>query len=430
MRIVGITAVKNESDIIESFVRHTLAYTCRLVVLDNGSTDGTLDILRALVDEGLPLDILEDPTPGQFQSRRMTRLMRDHALGRLHADWILPLDADELVATDEASLVHDSADPARPIAIPWREYVPDPSDDPAQVNPVVRMGNRLVTGCGAQIVLVPRRLAALPDAELPQGHHQLNVAGRPVESGRGSAYLGHFPIRSPGQFLAKMAITRLQYQTMGNRHPDWGFHYREPFELLKRDPEAFLASFHTAALSYMRLPGAEKDTRTVAAPFPYRGGPLRYTAARGDVNFGWRAILDYAESLAVQFAVLSAGDREVLATGAGLVATLRAEVDRQVLLRQKCEAEKEHVIQEQQAFLKYQEQLLLEYKAELQDARKHQERIVSEHEAELQVARRHQERLPREYEAKLQNRSPGSPLLRRSLRHLASKLLRGLAVKC
>jgi predicted transcriptional regulator YdeE len=48
MRLVAITSVKNESDIVEAFVRHTLAASDYLVVLDNGSTDGTLDILRAL----------------------------------------------------------------------------------------------------------------------------------------------------------------------------------------------------------------------------------------------------------------------------------------------------------------------------------------------------------------------------------------------
>ena len=78
MQIVGITTAKNEIDVIEAFVRHTLSMIPRLVVLDNGSTDGTLEVLRAIQAEGLPLDVVEDPGLGHYQSRRMTRLMREH----------------------------------------------------------------------------------------------------------------------------------------------------------------------------------------------------------------------------------------------------------------------------------------------------------------------------------------------------------------
>ncbi len=36
MEIVGIATAKNEIDIIEAFVRHTLSMISRLVVLDKG----------------------------------------------------------------------------------------------------------------------------------------------------------------------------------------------------------------------------------------------------------------------------------------------------------------------------------------------------------------------------------------------------------
>src|SRR5207248_1347715 len=115
----------NEIDIIEAFVRHTLALVDRLVVLDNGSSDGTLAVLRALQAEGLPLDLVEDPTPGMYQAQRMTRLLREWAVGRHGADWVLPLDADEfLVVPEGASLVPSRPGGDRPVALPWRSYVP------------------------------------------------------------------------------------------------------------------------------------------------------------------------------------------------------------------------------------------------------------------------------------------------------------------
>ena len=95
MRSVAITCIKNEIDIVEAFTRHTLALVDQLVVLDNGSQDGTVDVLQALVKEGLPLEIVEDGLPGQYQPQRMTRLMHEHAVARYDADWVFPLDGDE-----------------------------------------------------------------------------------------------------------------------------------------------------------------------------------------------------------------------------------------------------------------------------------------------------------------------------------------------
>ncbi|MBQ1762801.1 MAG: glycosyltransferase family 2 protein, partial [Aquincola sp.] len=52
---LALGMVKNEADIVEAFVRHNLHFVDLMVLLDNGSTDGTRDILEALQKEGLPL---------------------------------------------------------------------------------------------------------------------------------------------------------------------------------------------------------------------------------------------------------------------------------------------------------------------------------------------------------------------------------------
>lgn len=46
MKIVSITMVKNEVDIIESFVRYHLKIFDEMIILDNGSTDETVNIIN------------------------------------------------------------------------------------------------------------------------------------------------------------------------------------------------------------------------------------------------------------------------------------------------------------------------------------------------------------------------------------------------
>ncbi|MDP3035130.1 MAG: glycosyltransferase family 2 protein [Methanobacteriaceae archaeon] len=58
--IFSISMVKNESDVIESFVRYNLNILDGMIILDNQSSDNTLEILNLLKKEGLNLYIIKD----------------------------------------------------------------------------------------------------------------------------------------------------------------------------------------------------------------------------------------------------------------------------------------------------------------------------------------------------------------------------------
>jgi hypothetical protein len=309
MRSVAVACVKNEIDIVEAFVRHALALADHLIVLDNGSQDGTTDILDALVKEGLSLEVLEDPSPGHYQSQRMTCLMREHAVGRCDADWVLLLDADEfLVVAQGASLLPKGAATDRPLLLPWRTYVPDESDDASEENPLVRMRRWRVADQWEPIkVMVPRALAALPNASLVQGNHGIDVDARRCDPRpHGGVWVAHFPLRSPGQYAMKIAMNSLQYHAMATRDWESGHHYQAPFELLKQDLDAFNAGFIDVARRHGLPVEAPLELPTVVDPLPYLGGPLRYTPRVDDARQAWYSLLHYAEDLARRYAGLAA----------------------------------------------------------------------------------------------------------------------------
>lgn len=94
MSVIALMLVRDEADIIEDTLRHLAAHVDFIEVHDNGSTDGTQDILADLQAE-LPLTVYPDPDPAYWQSKKMSEwAKRLHSLGLY--DWIVPCDADEL----------------------------------------------------------------------------------------------------------------------------------------------------------------------------------------------------------------------------------------------------------------------------------------------------------------------------------------------
>lgn len=206
MLAVSVSWVRNEADIIETFVRHNLRHLSRMVIVDNGSTDDTPVIVRRLREEGLPVELESDPVPVHRQGQTLTRLM--HALhASLDPDWIFPLDADEFLRPHGASLAKCLAGMgASPVAIPWQTYVPLPSDSEQEHHLLRRITWRRSEEhplfCK---IAVPRGFHDIR-YRIPVGSHALldeNNAHIPLVPAP-SLSLSHFPVRSPEQLKRKV----------------------------------------------------------------------------------------------------------------------------------------------------------------------------------------------------------------------------------
>ena len=107
MKIFGLTLVKNEQDIIRQSMTAALEWCDRIGVVDNGSTDGTYEIVQELAAEH----------PDRFELCGVRDVPFDNDLRRIPfnalrpeaeaGDWWCRLDADEFYPVDPRSFLQD-----------------------------------------------------------------------------------------------------------------------------------------------------------------------------------------------------------------------------------------------------------------------------------------------------------------------------------
>jgi hypothetical protein len=315
-KLVAISRVRNEADIIEAFIRHHCAQFDKLIVLDDGSTDETLEMLYALRAQGLPLVVLRESSLAYEQSRYMTRLLL-MAVDQFGADWVAPLDADEFLETDEPLSVRDvlRTQPPELLSVFWANFAWTPQGDgDIDPNPVTRMRARLPERSDIAKVIVPARLVSAA-ARLFQGNHGLRNDGQeiapvPVPNLR----LCHFPIRSPQQYASKVAVGHLKYRATTGWTGGLGFQYTAPFQsLVSGGLQAIRERMPGDSRAYA-FDGDDAFLRTqesIDAPLRYQGGPL---TSRPSCESTLSTMLRFAESTVEELAATAKRAGETVAS--------------------------------------------------------------------------------------------------------------------
>ncbi len=282
--------VRNEADVIELFVRHNLGFVDQMIIVDHLSIDATREILHALKTEGAPIEIVKETNPIFTQGATLTREMK-RAVGEHGADWIIPLDADEFLGSDNGDVrtIFEGLSPEKPYQVPWRTYVPraeDALDDPflfARI-PYRRKIEPEIT----YKALIPRSIALMEGASLLAGSHSVrDRSGRKSRkleaSDPAGLFLAHFPARSCNQLTEKVLILSLSYIAAARKNSQSGWHYRDMFKNIQDEggiPPEDLAEYGRA----YALPENLRD-----APQEFLKDPLASSVSASELRYSDKA---------------------------------------------------------------------------------------------------------------------------------------------
>lgn len=237
-KIVSITTVKNEADIIESFIRYNLNIVDEMIILDNGSSDDTPYILNQLIDEGLPVNVIIDEDK-YFEPAKKYNFLLDKAVNDFDADIICPLDVDEFIVTDNYYSSFEKLNPRDIIKripmhtfyrIKWKTYIPTDKDDTEDLFVPSRI--KYIRNESIETfykVILTKELVNHFDVDLEIGNHNLVID--PIHKSKINVLsnvhlkIAHFPLRSVDQTMSKVLVNYPNTLSRKNVNPHLSHHY-------------------------------------------------------------------------------------------------------------------------------------------------------------------------------------------------------------
>ncbi|MCR9110392.1 glycosyltransferase family 2 protein [Marivita sp. XM-24bin2] len=269
MRIVGLSVVKNEDDVIEAMVRHNLQVLDHLHVVDNGSTDRTRGILEALQEEGLAVTYEVNAALQHIQASVLSDLVN----GPYAQDHVVLLDSDEFLMCASHELSDLFARAQGPVTIPWVTYVPRSDDPQDDINPITRITHRrrrekpqyskvLIPAC------VPRPV------EVTAGSHGLKKIKAEAHP---TVKIAHFPVRTPLQIAGKVLIGSWN-MSLRDKSRKEGYQWHALAEQIKSEGLPDLAALEAIGNTY----AAKGPVRLVHDPLKTEAKRLSYTRSSGD----------------------------------------------------------------------------------------------------------------------------------------------------
>ncbi|WP_267442791.1 MULTISPECIES: glycosyltransferase family 2 protein [unclassified Curtobacterium] len=279
--ILAVTLmVRDEADVIPAWLDHHVAQGFDVfVITDNGSEDGTTEILTAFAErEDVVVDLRHDPVHRKQQGTVVTGMARDAATVH-HADWVVNADADEFLLPVDRSLtvrsVFEQLDPAiGAFTVPVVNLTGRLAESGAGLERLHWRDERPIEELRAAGLLAPPTTNAIhvgdPDVTVVQGNHQVSVAnGGEVPDALALEVL-HLPWRSWAQYAHRVEVSGRAYEANPDLTPSPRHHGMRDYRRLQ---EGVLQA--TFALRFVT------DAEAEAGPFTRDDGIVDALRAAG-----------------------------------------------------------------------------------------------------------------------------------------------------
>lgn len=234
MNLVMTLLIRNEADIIrQNLDYHRAQGVDRFLIMDHGSVDGTLDILRAYERKGM-VEIFHQDDPGYYQSRWVSWMAR-RARTHWRADWVINNDADEFWWPLQGDLKTALASVPSGVDVLCAErhnYRPLGHCSESVLEAMFFREARSVNALGEP--LQPKACHRGHHAvEVTQGNHHAHFPGSVCQEQGAPLEIFHFPVRSVSQIERKIRTGGRAYELSPGLSKGMGHAWRALYSELR-----------------------------------------------------------------------------------------------------------------------------------------------------------------------------------------------------
>ncbi|GAA3874293.1 hypothetical protein GCM10022381_16380 [Leifsonia kafniensis] len=243
MKLAMTMMVRDEADIIAPMLDHHLAQGIDIIIVtDNGSVDGTAEILEGYAARGV-VDLRHDPVHRKQQGVVVTQMARDAAT--IHgATWVLNADADEFWMPVRPGLTlkqaFENIDPAiQSFTVDVTDMTGPPALQGTGFQRLIYRDQRTVNELNAVGLHAHSTHDAAhigdPDITVIQGNHFVSLQSLGAPPAEFAIEVLHFPWRSWAQFSRKVDNSGRAYLDSPDLVPSPNHHGMRDFFRLQGD---------------------------------------------------------------------------------------------------------------------------------------------------------------------------------------------------
>lgn len=232
MKFIVTVMVRDEVDIIALMIEHHLAQGADLIIAtDNGSVDGTTEVLQDYADLGV-LELHHDPVFRKQQHAVVTGMAR-RAFTAHNADWVINADADEFWVPYDRRLTLRTALEAIPssldaFTVPVTNLVGPPAMRGSGIDRLLWRDQRTPGQLQAIGIFAQPTADAVhrgdPDIVVSQGNHFVSLKSDGQPDDAFALEVLHLPWRSLEQYERRVVNTGRSYEANPDLRPSRNHH--------------------------------------------------------------------------------------------------------------------------------------------------------------------------------------------------------------